>query len=159
MGKRELGSLHTVAAASENLVSLSARSWQVAKVADNDAVLHISANYNDGEGLQQLPSTVGTIEQRENATTGASEQAENFAHITGKFASHVKQVSSLVERVLLCRWHGVLRWADAVRRSFLLRGVCSRWRCLRLVHTSCALPSSCLVAALLFTHWVHASRE
>ena len=32
-----------------------------------------------------------------------------------------------------------VRWADAVRRSFLLRGVSSRWRCLRLVHTSCAL--------------------
>ena len=28
---------------------------------------------------------------------------------------------------------------DAVRRSFLLRSVSSRWRCLRLVHTSCAL--------------------
>ena len=37
----QLGSMHTVAATSENLVSLSARSWQVAKVADNDAVSHI----------------------------------------------------------------------------------------------------------------------
>ena len=75
-----IGPLHTVAATSENLVSLSARSWQVAKVADNDAVSHNSANYNKGEGLQQLPSTGDTIEQRENATTGASEQAENFAN-------------------------------------------------------------------------------
>ena len=37
--------------------------------------------------------------------------------------------------------------------------VCVVVRCLRLVHTSCALPSSCLVAALLFAHWFHASRE
>ena len=77
----QLGSLHTVAATSENLVSLSARSWQVPKIADNDAVSHISANDNKGEGLQQLPSTVGTAEQRENATTGASERAANFENL------------------------------------------------------------------------------
>ena len=65
-----LGSLHTVAATSENLVSLSARSWQVAKVADNNAVLHISANYNNGEDLQQLPSMVGTIGQPQNTQLG-----------------------------------------------------------------------------------------
>ena len=76
----QLGSLHIAAATSENLVSLSARSWQVAKVADNKVVLHISANSNNGEGLQQPPSTVDTIEQRENATTGASEQAANSAN-------------------------------------------------------------------------------
>ena len=40
----------------------------------------MSANYNDGEGLQQLSSTVGTIEQRENATTGASERTTNVAN-------------------------------------------------------------------------------
>ena len=34
----QLGSLHTVAATGENLVSQSARSWQVAKVADNNTV-------------------------------------------------------------------------------------------------------------------------
>ena len=51
----QLGSLHTAAATSENPVSLSARSWQVTKVADNNAVSHISANYNNGEG-QQLSS-------------------------------------------------------------------------------------------------------
>ena len=67
----QLGSLHTVAATGENLVSLSARSWQVAKVADNNAVLHISANYNNGEDLQQLPSMVGTIGQPKNAQLGS----------------------------------------------------------------------------------------
>ena len=82
-----MGSLHTVAATSENLVSLSARSWQVPKIADNDAVSHISANDNKGEGLQQLPSTVGTAEQRENATTGASEQAANFANLGSSLES------------------------------------------------------------------------
>ena len=75
-----LGSLHT-AATSENLVSQSARSWQAAKVADNSATFPVSANCNDGEGLQQLPSTVGTAEQRENATTSASEQAATFANL------------------------------------------------------------------------------
>ena len=39
-----------------------------------------TANYNDGEGQKQLPSTVGTIEQRENAAAGASERATNFAN-------------------------------------------------------------------------------
>ena len=76
-----MGSLHTVAAAGENLVSRSARSWHVAKVADNSATFPISTNCNDGEGLPQLPSTVGTAEQRENATTGESEQATNSANL------------------------------------------------------------------------------
>ena len=53
----------------------------------------------------------------------------------------VSQVSSLVERVLQALQVALVcpSWGDAVRRSFLLRGVSSRWRCLRLVHTSCAL--------------------
>ena len=77
----QLGSLHTVAATGENLVSQSARSWHVAKVADNSDTFPISTNCNDGEGLQQLPSTVGTAEQRENATTSESEQAANSANL------------------------------------------------------------------------------
>ena len=34
---------------------------------------------------------------------------------------------------------GALHWGDIVHRSSLLGGECGRWRCLRLVHTSCAL--------------------
>ena len=66
------------------------REGPVLKTADNDAVSHNSANYNKGEGLQQLPSIVGTAEQRENATTGASEQAANEANWANhwEFASH-----------------------------------------------------------------------
>ena len=65
----------------KNLISRSARSWQLPKIADNDAVSHIYANDNKGEGLRQLPSTVGTAEQRENTTTGASNRAANFENL------------------------------------------------------------------------------
>ena len=52
----------------------------------------------------------------------------------------VSQVSSLVAGVAgVAGGTGALHWGDAVRRSFLLRGVSSRQRCLRLVRTSCAL--------------------
>ena len=89
----QLGSLHTVAATSENLVSLSARSWQVAKVADNKAVLHISANYNDGEDLQRLPSMVGTIGQPKKRAIGLAvhcccNQRKSCFTVSEKLASH-----------------------------------------------------------------------
>ena len=55
-----LGSLHT-AATSENLVSLSVRSWQVAKVADNTLLFLFLQTATMGKAYDNYPAQLAPL--------------------------------------------------------------------------------------------------